>query len=163
MFHIFFFLPPSHTHVHTETHHNLYSSNMFQCAEININGTLILKQCVFLVLATCTESFLLYTDMFILIYRYSTTLSIFSSFQNQKNFRGDLNRHDDQSYLIFFVVVSFLELHPVSDIAYVLLFLTEILPLTGVFSCQSQFQTLSLESDHYTPLQTNEHGICCSM
>lgn len=88
MFHIFFFLPPSHTHVHAETRHNLYSSNMFQRAEININGALILKQCLFLVLATCTEAFLLCTDMFILLYRYSTTLSVFLSFKNTRISRG---------------------------------------------------------------------------
>lgn len=87
MFHIFFFLPPSYTHVHAETRHNLYSSNMLQCAEININGTLILKRCLFLVLATCTEAFLLCTDMLLLFYRYTTTLSIFSSFKIQE-FQG---------------------------------------------------------------------------
>lgn len=91
MVHIFFSLPPSHARVHTEARRNLYSSNMFQYAEININGTLIWKQCLFLVLAICTEAFLLCTDMFILFYRYFTTLSIFSAFKTTTISGGDLN------------------------------------------------------------------------
>lgn len=37
MFRIFLFLPPSYTYEHAEAHQNLYSSDMLQCAEININ------------------------------------------------------------------------------------------------------------------------------
>lgn len=159
MFHILSFPRPSHTHVHTDTRHNLCSSSVFHVLKeykLNNNQEAVFVSCLS---SSCWNLPAKHRYVYIAV----LIIHGFSSFKNTIISMGNLNPPGEQFCLGFqFGCLNFV-------LAQKQLVFWYFKRIAGNYCCLPdnsgvRFRhSASLESDHYPTLQTNEPSICCTM